>query len=284
MADYTKQDNENLFEFMQRLAQSRAGGVLGGGGMMGTQSPAQTTQGLTMPELTKTELGMLSLLKRPQTGDSSGMPMPQDMRTPEERLRDSVRNLSEMGGADTVKDIVLQFMPYGGAIGGAIDYFDSKAVEEQLAERYSPEQVKEYMANPYTIADLYASGAMVNNPMVDGFDVSKAGTGLFNQLSTIPDRVSSFFSGDPYNAQPTAATKVFGAPQYMDFGFTQSSVSPQLQAQIDYDNARQAELDAAIAQESRALSGSGSESNSWAGTSGDWSAGSTTADSSSMYN
>lgn len=200
-----RREGESLFDYMRRLAAMRSQGVLGGGGML---DAAPRKPSVVSQVMSGVPLGQLQV-----NVDQGEAPVYVDNRTPEEKTRDAVRNLSEMGGADTFFDVASMFIPFGGGMSAFRDSQDWAAVEKLLDDRaYTEEMKQEVKDNPYMLADLYASGGLVNNPLLDGFNVEDAGTGLFHQISTIPDRIGAALSGETYNPQQVASTKVFGAP------------------------------------------------------------------------
>jgi len=66
---YYRQEGESLFDYMRRLAELRARGILGGGGMLDTPAPAQAEIAAAAP------LGEV-VINQPSSSDSSGPSRP----------------------------------------------------------------------------------------------------------------------------------------------------------------------------------------------------------------
>lgn len=209
---YARGNNESLFDYMQRLAKMRAGGTLGGGGML---DPAVKAQIANDAGLTNEELGVL--LKKPVVPVSSGGDgeVVRDTRTAEEKLRDAVAHQS--GTKTNWAGALMSVLPtglFGTVVNGLMNSSERDIIEAQLADRYSPEQIDAIMNDEQALADMYASGAIVNNPLTEDFNPAEArssfGYIIDNPIDYIGNALGFDMYGDGY-----AGPKVYGAPDYL---------------------------------------------------------------------
>lgn len=194
-ADIYKSPSESLSDYLVRLSRMRSAGVLGGGGMLDT-GPTPT---VTTPDYysDQTDLGVLK--KNVVSDGGNEYVTPQDTRTAEEKLRDAVAYQS---GAETNwGKVIMGLAPFGLFGTVATNLMDSS--EKDLIEGYfkdqalTEEQIKDIMDNPKELANRYATGAMVADPMT--INASNAGM----SLGYIADNPLSFL-GDITGINPYA--------------------------------------------------------------------------------
>ena len=200
---YFQQEGETLAEFMQRLAKTRAAGVLGGGGMF-YEKPSETTPAETIAidpvtqEVTSAPLGQATYGSSYEADSKAGWDR---MKTLEQKTAEALARQSELyapkGGA------AFGLVAGSGLLGAAADklgeWLDAGTAKDYLdkvgfTEQYGEEAADAMSKNELAMMHLMSQGEMTPVGGFERFDMSKykpatwgdvlgnAGKGLINSV------------------------------------------------------------------------------------------------------
>jgi hypothetical protein len=222
MAEITRQEGESLVDFMQRLAKTRAGGVLGGGGMF-YEPPAATgdttaTIDVVNNAITSEPLGML----RTNTSSDTQVNGWDKVKTLEQRTAEAIDRQAQLTGPRAVDAFGL-IAPSWMSAGAKYleDVMDESTLGSYLdktgfTDEYGEEARDAMAANPAAMLSLMSTGDM---PAVGGYqryDMADykpqtwgdLGSRMYEEVKTglgnLGSIVGGLFGGE-YSATPSAA-------------------------------------------------------------------------------
>ena len=220
---YFQQEGETLAEFMQRLAKTRAAGVLGGGGMF-YEKPSETTPAETVSidtvnnEITTKPLGMMQVNTSSDTTPSGW----DKVKTTEQMAAEAIARQTQMYGPRGVEGLNMlmpAFMTAG--VKAAEDKSDAAKLENYLdkigfTEQYGKEARDAMAKNPAAMLSLMSTGDMQAVGGFQNYDMSqyqpqtwgdlanKVGGSIVDALGSAGDIVKGLFGGE-YSATPSPA-------------------------------------------------------------------------------
>jgi hypothetical protein len=228
-SSYFQQEGETLAEFMQRLAKTRAAGVLGGGGMF-YEKPSETTPAETVSidtvnnAITSAPLGMMQVNTSSDTATNGW----DKVKTLEQRTAEAIARQTQMNDPRAVDALGIVAPAWMAAGAKAIeDWSDKSAINSYLEKAgiTDPEERDWLSKNPSEVLMRMSEGIL---PAVGGFQnynmdtykkqdwgdfANKVGNDIVDALSNVGGVVKGLFGGE-YSATPSAAG------QYMGFNFT----------------------------------------------------------------
>lgn len=173
-----RQPNESMADYMYRLAKTRAGGVLGGGGMLDTASPASAAPSAAVvdpvaQQITSTALGSTTY----GGGDSTTSSGWDRMKTQEQSVAEAMARQAEFYHPNDPSTVIgMMPIPAAGLFGlaaeGLGNYMDTKTIEGYLdkvgfTDQYGEDATKAMAENPMAMMHLMSTGDM---PAVGGFE------------------------------------------------------------------------------------------------------------------